>query len=143
MSAPNTAAARGTSPGRPARQCSHWIGPEARHCGAIDGVRQYIPGYRCPAHTPNALQGKPETPPGPGWPKLARPAVDTPARASSPRQPTSALFVDMDNVRARYECVVCGAVEGPVYGEEDVLAFAATIRTAHPARCPGPQEPRS
>ncbi|GFH38875.1 hypothetical protein [Streptomyces pacificus] len=63
-----TAAARGMSPGRPARQCTHWIGLESRHCGATDGVRPYIPGYRCPAHTPNALQGKPETPPGPGWP---------------------------------------------------------------------------
>ncbi|MFG3476430.1 hypothetical protein ACGF3K_14360 [Streptomyces sp. NPDC047980] len=50
--------------------CSHWIGTESRYCRATEGVRRYIPGFRCPAHTPNALQGKPEIPPGPGWPKF-------------------------------------------------------------------------
>ena len=48
--------------------CSHWIGTESRYCQLQDGVRRYVPGFRCPAHTPNALQGKPEIPPGPGWP---------------------------------------------------------------------------
>ncbi|MFD3498812.1 hypothetical protein [Streptomyces sp. NPDC058678] len=51
---------------RPA--CGHWIGAEGRHCKEVDGVRHYLPGLRCPAHSPNALQGKPENPPGPGWP---------------------------------------------------------------------------
>ena len=72
----NTATAGGTqnagTPGRPADEtrpeCGHWIGPERRHCKEVDGVRLYIPGRRCPAHTPNALRGLPETPPGPGWP---------------------------------------------------------------------------
>jgi hypothetical protein len=49
-------------------ECRHWIGDERRHCKEVDGVRLYIPGNRCPAHTPNALQGKPEAPTGPGWP---------------------------------------------------------------------------
>lgn len=48
--------------------CGHWIGAERRHCREADGVRRYVTGFRCPAHTPNALQGKPEIPPGPGWP---------------------------------------------------------------------------
>lgn len=48
--------------------CQHWIGPEDRHCRSGDRVRRYITGYRCAIHTPNALQGKPEIPPGPGWP---------------------------------------------------------------------------
>lgn len=48
--------------------CGHWIGAESRYCRATRGVRQYIPGHRCPAHTPSALQGKPEPPAGPGWP---------------------------------------------------------------------------
>jgi hypothetical protein len=26
-------------------------------CGATDGVRQFIPGHRCPAHTPAVLAG--------------------------------------------------------------------------------------
>ncbi|MFD4524864.1 hypothetical protein ACFWP7_13250 [Streptomyces sp. NPDC058470] len=57
------------TPGRPAyKECRHWIGPERRHCKEIDGVRLYVTGHRCPTHTPAALQGKPETPPGPGWP---------------------------------------------------------------------------
>lgn len=61
------------APGRPARdvqrpECRHWIGEEQRHCKEVDGVRLYIPGHRCPAHTPNALQGKPEISAGPGWP---------------------------------------------------------------------------
>lgn len=52
-------------------ECTHWIGAEQRHCKEVDGVRLYIPGHRCPAHTPRALQGLPENPPGPGWPATA------------------------------------------------------------------------
>lgn len=50
------------------RECTHWIGAEHRHCHATDGVRPYLTGLRCPAHTPNALRGLPEVPPGPGMP---------------------------------------------------------------------------
>lgn len=49
-------------------ECAHWIGAEQRHCREIVGVRLYIPGHRCPTHTPNTLKGLPEAPPGPGWP---------------------------------------------------------------------------
>lgn len=48
--------------------CGHWIGGERRHCRAADGVRHYLPGMRCPAHTPRALAGLPEIEPGPGMP---------------------------------------------------------------------------
>jgi len=50
---------------QPARVCGHWNGSEHRH---TDGVRPYPIGHRCPQHTPRALQGLPETPPGPGLP---------------------------------------------------------------------------
>ncbi|MEU5130008.1 hypothetical protein [Streptomyces mobaraensis] len=40
--------------------CGHWIGDARRHCRAVDGVRRYLTGYRCPAHTPAALAGRPE-----------------------------------------------------------------------------------
>ncbi|PAK25813.1 hypothetical protein CJD44_14400 [Streptomyces sp. alain-838] len=49
-------------------ECRHWIGAENRYCKEADGVRRYLPGLRCPEHTPNALKGLPEIPPGPGWP---------------------------------------------------------------------------
>lgn len=49
-------------------ECDHWIGDEWRHCKEVDGVRRFLPGNRCPAHTPRALRGLPEFPPGPGWP---------------------------------------------------------------------------
>ncbi len=49
-------------------ECAHWIGAERRHCREIDGVRPYITGPRCPAHTPRALRGLGEFPPGPGIP---------------------------------------------------------------------------
>ncbi|MDX2839492.1 hypothetical protein PV377_10965 [Streptomyces ipomoeae] len=52
----------------PRPECQHWIGAEARHCKETDGVRRYLPGPRCPAHTPLALRGLPEIPTGPGWP---------------------------------------------------------------------------
>lgn len=51
-------------------ECTHWIGAEKHHCKEVDGVRPYLTGPRCPAHTPAALQGKPEPPTGPGWPSL-------------------------------------------------------------------------
>jgi hypothetical protein len=49
-------------------ECRHWIGAEKRHCRAVDGVRRFLPRLRCPAHTPLALRGLSEIPPGPGWP---------------------------------------------------------------------------
>ncbi|MGW0914680.1 hypothetical protein ACWD1Z_23425 [Streptomyces sp. NPDC002784] len=48
------------------------------------------------------------------------------------------LFVDLEGIRARYECLRSGCmqtVEGPVYGAEDVRAFVAVIRNDHRARC--------
>lgn len=61
------------APVRPARdvqrpECGHWLGEERHHCKEVDGVRLYVIGHRCPAHTPRALQSLPETPTGPGWP---------------------------------------------------------------------------
>ncbi|MGW4043022.1 hypothetical protein [Streptomyces sp. NPDC004721] len=52
-------------------RCGHWVGAEQRYCHGTDNVRNYLSGLRCPAHTPNALAGKPETPPGPGMPARA------------------------------------------------------------------------
>ncbi|MEU6279476.1 hypothetical protein [Streptomyces sp. NPDC047028] len=49
-------------------ECTHWLGDESRYCKEVDGVRRFLPGNRCSAHTPRALQGLPEIPPGPGWP---------------------------------------------------------------------------
>jgi hypothetical protein len=48
---------------------------------------------------------------------------------------TAALYVDLDGVRARYECLLCRTTEGPVYGAEDVKGFVDTVRTGHRARC--------
>ncbi|MFJ5888121.1 hypothetical protein [Streptomyces californicus] len=31
-------------------------------------ARRYLTGWKCDKHTPNALRGLPEPPPGPGWP---------------------------------------------------------------------------
>ncbi|GGV13835.1 hypothetical protein [Streptomyces spectabilis] len=53
---------------KPRPDCTHWIGTEHRHCREGDGVRQYLTGPRCPAHTPAALASRPEPQPGPGWP---------------------------------------------------------------------------
>lgn len=52
----------------PSTQCGHWVGIESRYCRDENGIRRFLPGFRCPAHTPRALQGLPEHPPGPGWP---------------------------------------------------------------------------
>jgi hypothetical protein len=44
-----------------------------------------------------------------------------------------ALFVDLDGVRARYECLRSGCpqpAEGPVYGD-DVKPFVDGIKTKH------------
>lgn len=49
-------------------ECTHWIGAEQRHCRAVENVRLYLTGRRCPLHTPAALAGRPEPQPGPGMP---------------------------------------------------------------------------
>ncbi|MDI5965799.1 hypothetical protein [Streptantibioticus silvisoli] len=54
---------------RPAnRTCTYWLGSEGRYCQNAEEVRRFLCGHRCPAHTPAALSGTPEMPPGPGWP---------------------------------------------------------------------------
>jgi hypothetical protein len=53
------------------------------------------------------------------------------------REVVAALTVDLEGIRAKYECLLCRTVEGPVYGADAVTAFAKDIRTAHPARCTG------
>lgn len=37
---------------------------------------------------------------------------------------------------AKYECLIC-ETSGIVTGTDEVKHFVATIRTAHPANCPG------
>lgn len=39
--------------------CRHWIGAETRFCLEAP-TRSFPGGHRCPAHTPSALEGKPE-----------------------------------------------------------------------------------
>jgi hypothetical protein len=46
----------------PASTCGHWIGGERRYCLATGHVRPYLPGLRCPAHTPAALVGRADAP---------------------------------------------------------------------------------
>ncbi|MFB7597216.1 hypothetical protein [Streptomyces sp. NPDC056160] len=49
------------------------------------GSRLYPCGYRCALHTPNAMSGRPEPPPGPGWPVHRQPP---PEPESDPAAPT-------------------------------------------------------
>lgn len=56
--------------------------------------------------------------------------------SAAPQQVTSALFIDMVNGRARYECLLCGEHEGPVHGRRAVAEFVQTIRATHRAHCP-------
>ena len=35
---------------------------------AFKPTRRFVIGWRCERHTPNAVRGLPEPPPGPGWP---------------------------------------------------------------------------
>ncbi|MEU7044974.1 hypothetical protein AB0A77_28500 [Streptomyces varsoviensis] len=51
-----------------APRCGAWLGAKRRYCRATETVRPYRTGLRCPAHTPAAEHGRPEPPPGPGWP---------------------------------------------------------------------------
>jgi hypothetical protein len=38
--------------------CQHWT--PSGYCHAAGGVRHYLTGHRCPAHTPAAEHGRPE-----------------------------------------------------------------------------------
>ncbi|MCY0921870.1 hypothetical protein OS965_27505 [Streptomyces sp. H27-G5] len=52
-------------------------------------ARLYPCGWRCSLHTPNAMAGRPESPPGPGWPAgsyLTRPAPTEVPTSSRPHQ---------------------------------------------------------
>lgn len=84
--APDTAAQERPTDG----SCSHWSG--ARYCRQTEGVRYFLPGHRCPVHTPNALRGMPEPPSGPGIPTYNRPpgahrpSTSTQAAQAAPRR---------------------------------------------------------
>ena len=78
---------------------------------------------------------RPHHPGGPLTATAAR-ARDTLGRAAGPRRIFGALFIDVENVRARYECARPGCPnpkEGPVFGP-DVQPFVASIRTQHLAQ---------
>jgi hypothetical protein len=77
--------------------CEHWDGPAGRHCRSAAGVRFFLTGWCCPAHTPSALAGRPEPPPGPGrlpgaWttptPDAVAHVIDERAIASGKRRST-------------------------------------------------------
>ncbi|MFF1417445.1 hypothetical protein [Streptomyces sp. NPDC058280] len=68
----------------------------------------------------------------------------TPRRPAARQVVVSILTIDCgfdDNgrqtrqPRAKYDCNLCGQREGPVDGASAVIAFSASIRTDHPARC--------
>ncbi|MGE7437535.1 hypothetical protein [Kitasatospora sp. NPDC001175] len=78
-----------------AARCTHYIGAERRHCHNEQGVRAYLPGTRCPLHTPAAVAGRPEPPEGEGplpgaWstpsPQSASALIDHRAIASGKRR---------------------------------------------------------
>lgn len=84
-----------------ARECTHWVGAEQRHCHATEGVRAYLTGPRCPAHTPSALAGRPEPQPSPGalpgaWttpsPLSASAVFDNKAIASGKRRASAHVY---------------------------------------------------
>lgn len=52
---------------------------------AITYARVYPSGWWCARHTPNAVAGRPEPPPGPGWPIHRQP----PLTATEVAAPTS------------------------------------------------------
>lgn len=45
--------------------CGQWV-PEGGPCGSLAASR-FVGGWRCPVHTPAAMEGRPETAPDPGW----------------------------------------------------------------------------
>ncbi|HCA88191.1 MAG TPA: hypothetical protein DEQ61_23635 [Streptomyces sp.] len=55
---------------------------------------------------------------------------------------SGALYVDLEGVRARYECLRCRTTEGPVTGAEPVAIFTQTVQSVHRTRCAVPQENR-
>jgi hypothetical protein len=69
--------------------CGHWIGADRRYCRAVDGVRHFLTGLCCPAHTPAALAGRPEAPS----------TASLPARALAP-SPISASHIADDRAVA-------------------------------------------
>lgn len=63
-------------------ECGHWDGAKRQYCRAIKDVHRFVIGWRCPHHTPAAMAGRSEPPPGPGWPVDA---WTTPSPISSSR----------------------------------------------------------
>ncbi|WP_018386402.1 hypothetical protein [Wenjunlia vitaminophila] len=91
--------------------CRHWIGVEGRRCGVTEGVRRFLNSVACPAHTPAALDGRPEPPPRPGYTPQAIPSplsdsrvVDNRAIASGKRRSSTHVYrAAQDAVHHTYE----------------------------------------
>jgi hypothetical protein len=64
----------------PIGPCGHFLGAQHRHCGSREGVRPYLVGPRCPAHTPAALAGHAE----PGSRLVSVPPVGVPLGVPHP-----------------------------------------------------------
>ncbi|MEU5595704.1 hypothetical protein [Streptomyces sp. NPDC020298] len=137
---------------REPRACDYWVGVEQRHCHATEGVRLFLPGLRCPAHTPRALQGLDEIPPGPGDRAVAsgkrrsNPAAFRAARAAVGRAPDPAPGLRLDPGQrdhrggwiripnADFVCPACRETESA--SGDQVAHFATHITAEHQQRCP-------
>lgn len=56
---------------------------------ALTYARLYPSGWWCALHTPNRQSGRPEPPPGPGWPAHRQPPPDAPSTTEA-ADPTGA-----------------------------------------------------
>ena len=61
------------------RSCESLVFPHA-----LTYTRPYLVGWRCANHTPAAENGRPEPPPGPGWPVYRQAPHGTDPEAAAP-----------------------------------------------------------
>ncbi|MFD4000884.1 hypothetical protein [Streptomyces rubiginosohelvolus] len=52
-------------------------------------ARRYVTGWKCDLHTPRAIRGLPECPPGPGWPPRDDPDPTTDPPPAEGEEPPS------------------------------------------------------
>ncbi|MER6598936.1 hypothetical protein [Streptomyces parvus] len=52
-------------------------------------ARRYVTGWKCDLHTPRAIRGLPECPPGPGWPPRDDPQPTTDQLPAEELEPPS------------------------------------------------------
>ena len=118
---------------KPPTRCGHWIGAASRYCHTTIGVRPYLIGPRCPAHTPARIAGRPDSPSIPIHPQVTGPA---PVGDPTTHRRDDDTGKDTMELRSHHQALLRNAVDYAAWGWPVFLLGRSKRPIANCPACP-------